>query len=82
VALFIAEAHRRRQALPAHRTRPRARFSGSGSDPASVVKVWLGRCQEVLAFCHAPPNDGGDGALWVLLKAGGKIRPPALGAAG
>jgi len=37
-----------------------------------LVKVWLGRCKEVLAFCHAPPSDGGDGALWVLLKAGGK----------
>ena len=37
-----------------------------------LVKVWLGRCKDVLAFCHAPPSDGGDGALWVLLKAGGK----------
>jgi hypothetical protein len=34
-----------------------------------LVKVWLGRCKDVLAFCHAPPCDGGDGALWVLLKA-------------
>ena len=39
-----------------------------------LVKVWLGRCKDVLAFCHAPPADGGDGALWVLLKAGGKWR--------
>lgn len=39
-----------------------------------LVKVWLGRCKDVLAFCHAPPADGGDGALWVLLKAGGKLR--------
>ena len=35
-----------------------------------LVKSWLGRRQEVLAFCHAPPRDGGDGALWVLLSAG------------
>jgi DNA-nicking Smr family endonuclease len=34
-----------------------------------LVKSWLGRRKEVLAFCHAPPRDGGDGALWVLLKA-------------
>ncbi|ACV35591.1 Smr/MutS family protein [Accumulibacter sp.] len=34
-----------------------------------LVKAWLARCQDVLAFCHAPPSDGGDGALWVLLKA-------------
>ena len=39
-----------------------------------LVKVWLGRCQDVLAFCHAPANDGGDGVLWVLLKADGKRR--------
>lgn len=34
-----------------------------------LVKAWLSRCNDVLAFCHAPPGDGGDGALWVLLKA-------------
>lgn len=35
-----------------------------------LVKGWLSRRKEVLAFCHAPPRDGGEGALWVLLKAG------------
>ena len=39
-----------------------------------LVKVWLGRSKDVLAFCHAPPCDGGDGALWVLLKAASKPR--------
>lgn len=34
-----------------------------------LVKSWLIRRKEVLAFCHAPPRDGGDGALWVLLRA-------------
>ncbi len=38
-----------------------------------LVKSWLGRRKEVLAFCHAPPRDGGDGALWVLLRAS-KVR--------
>ncbi len=33
-----------------------------------LVKSWLVRRQEVLAFCHAPPSDGGEGALWILLK--------------
>ena len=33
------------------------------------VKSWLSRRKDVLAFCHAPSNDGGEGALWVLLKA-------------
>lgn len=34
-----------------------------------LVKGWLARRKDVLAFCHAPPNDGGEGALWVLIKA-------------
>jgi DNA-nicking Smr family endonuclease len=34
-----------------------------------LVKGWLARRRDVLAFCHAPPCDGGEGALWVLLKA-------------
>jgi len=33
-----------------------------------LVKSWLARRKDVLAFCHAPPNDGGEGALWILLK--------------
>lgn len=34
-----------------------------------LVKGWLSRRKEVLAFCHAPSCDGGEGALWILLKA-------------
>jgi DNA-nicking Smr family endonuclease len=34
-----------------------------------LVKGWLSRRQDVLAFCHAPSCDGGEGALWILLKA-------------
>ena len=34
-----------------------------------LVKGWLARRRDVLAFCHAPHNDGGQGALWVLLRA-------------
>lgn len=34
-----------------------------------LVKSWLSRRKDVLAFCHAPSCDGGEGALWVLLKA-------------
>lgn len=32
------------------------------------VKAWLARRQEVLAYCQAPPAQGGGGALLVLLK--------------
>jgi DNA-nicking Smr family endonuclease len=34
------------------------------------VLKWLVQRDEVLAFCQARPNDGGSGALIVLLKAG------------
>ncbi|EXI90310.1 MAG: putative DNA endonuclease SmrA [Candidatus Accumulibacter regalis] len=74
VAVFLSEsmAEGRRCLRIVH-----GRGNGSPGREAilrQLVKVWLSRCQEVLAFCHAPPCDGGDGALWVLLKAGGKRR--------
>ncbi len=34
------------------------------------VRHWLTQCAEVLAFCEAPPNAGGGGAVLVLLKSG------------
>jgi DNA-nicking Smr family endonuclease len=34
-----------------------------------LVKAWLSRRKDVLAFCHAPSCDGGEGALWILLQA-------------
>jgi DNA-nicking Smr family endonuclease len=34
-----------------------------------LVKSWLSRSKDVLAFCHPPPNDGGEGALWILLRS-------------
>ena len=33
------------------------------------VNSWLSRRKDVLAFCHAPSFDGGEGVLWVLLKS-------------
>ncbi|MDR1276271.1 MAG: Smr/MutS family protein [Candidatus Accumulibacter sp.] len=35
-----------------------------------LVQSWLAQQANVLAFCSAPPSDGGDGAVWVLLKSG------------
>jgi DNA-nicking Smr family endonuclease len=35
----------------------------------TLVRGWLARRNEVLAFCQARPHDGGDGALYALLKA-------------
>ena len=34
----------------------------------SRVRHWLTQCTEVLAFCETPPNEGGSGAVKVLLK--------------
>ena len=34
-----------------------------------LVRGWLSRREEVLAYCQARPHDGGDGALYVLLRA-------------
>ncbi len=38
----------------------------------SRVRHWLSQYSEVLAFCEAPLNAGGSGAVWVLLRAGGQ----------
>ena len=35
----------------------------------SSVNAWLRRWDEVLAFCSAPPRDGGTGAVYVLLRS-------------
>ena len=38
------------------------------------VQQWLAQRDEVLAFCQAPSNEGGSGALLVLLRAGTRAR--------
>jgi DNA-nicking Smr family endonuclease len=45
-----------------------------GKEPVlkGKVRVWLLKRDEVLAFCEAPENQGGSGALLVLLKAPGR----------
>lgn len=34
-----------------------------------LTRNWLAQRKEVLAYCQAPANDGGEGAMWVLLHA-------------
>ena len=43
---------------------------GKGTDAVlkTCVNGWLRQIPEVLAFCSAPPKDGGNGAVLVLLK--------------
>ncbi len=45
-------------------------FSGSEQRPVlkSYCNHWLAQMPQVLAFCSAPPKDGGSGALYVLLQ--------------
>lgn len=40
------------------------------------VKHWLAQKKEVLAFCQARAQDGGSGALLVLLQPGHAVRAP------
>lgn len=46
---------------------------GGKSEQRAVLKpsvaIWLRQMPSVLAFCPAMPRDGGDGALYVLLKS-------------
>lgn len=47
-------------------------LSSEGKLPVLKVKVnsWLRQKDDVLAFCSARPQDGGTGAVYVLLKKG------------
>ncbi len=47
-------------------------LSSEGKLPVLKVKInhWLRQKNEVLAFCSARPQDGGTGAVYVLLKRG------------
>ncbi len=40
------------------------------------INLWLRQHEEVLAFCSAPPKDGGAGALFVLLRLSEKFITP------
>jgi DNA-nicking Smr family endonuclease len=42
-----------------------------GKEPVlkGKVQLWLARREEVLAFCEAPANQGGSGAMLVLLRS-------------
>lgn len=53
-----------------------------GKEPVLKRKVprWLAQRDEVLAFCEARPNDGGAGALIVLLRVTRKPLGPRTGA--
>ena len=69
VADFIADCQRRNR-----RCVRIIHGKGNGSpNTGPVIKglldAWLRRRRDVLAFCSARPNDGGTGAVYVLLRA-------------
>jgi DNA-nicking Smr family endonuclease len=37
------------------------------------VRHWLTQIPEVIAFCEPPPNAGGGGAVWILLRSQNEI---------
>jgi DNA-nicking Smr family endonuclease len=45
-------------------------LSSPGGHPVlkMLSRQWLARCTVILAFCHAKPHDGGEGALLALLR--------------
>ncbi len=45
------------------------RSSNQGPKLKPMVNKWLQQRDEILAFCSARPNDGGTGAIYVLLKS-------------
>lgn len=48
------------------------RSPNSGPVIKALVDSWLRRRNDVTAFCSARPVDGGTGAVYVLLRAGGR----------
>lgn len=53
-------------------------LSSHNGEPVLKLKLknWLAQRPEVLAFCQASPQDGGAGAVLVLLKSGSKNLAP------
>jgi DNA-nicking Smr family endonuclease len=68
-AVFLADA--RRRGLRCVRIVHGKGLRSPGREPVlkGKVRVWLLKRDEVLAYCEAPANQGGSGALLVLLKS-------------
>jgi len=50
------------------------RSPNTGPVIKTLLDGWLRKRKEVLAFCSTPAHDGGTGAVYVLLRAGGPDR--------
>ena len=65
---FLAALDRRRQTCVRIVHGKGLRSPGRRPVLRNKVAVWLARRRDVLAYCSAPPHDGGLGALYVLLR--------------
>ncbi len=70
IAIFLANCSRRGRRCV--RVVHGKGLRSPGREPVlkGKVRLWLARRAEVLAYCQAPSNQGGSGALLVLLAAG------------
>lgn len=70
LAAFLADCLR--QGLRCVRVIHGKGLGSRNREPVLKAKVagWLAQRESVLAFCEAPPRDGGGGAVLVLLRAG------------
>lgn len=68
-----ARAFPARRAHSGQALHPRNPRQGAAPPAVSILKQlsrgWLAQREEILCFCQAGPNDGGGGALLVLLRA-------------
>lgn len=68
LTLFLAEVQRRGVTCVRIVHGKGLRSSNRGPVLKHKLNLWLRQREEVLAFCSARPNDGGTGAVYVLLK--------------
>lgn len=61
-----AKAHRKKCVRIIH---GRALGNANGAVLKPLVNTWLRQTKDVLAFCSARPQDGGAGAVYVLIKS-------------
>ncbi len=71
VAGFLADCHDRGVRCVRIIHGKGLRSPNTGPVIKALLDSWLRRRRDVLAFCSARPHDGGTGAVYVLLKAGG-----------
>lgn len=68
VSVFLAECHERRIDCVRIVHGKGLRSGNTGPVLKAKLNSWLRKRSDVLAFCSARPNDGGTGAIYVLIS--------------